>query len=398
MINHHNDRQSRFTFVTRCSNLKSSATEMCKALRGSALLFAGLAAASTAHAEYGLNFPEPAGGVAREIYDIHMLTMGIATALLIIVFGFVFYSLYFHRKSRGYEADQHFHNSWFGQWSWVFVPILVLGVDLTIAGKADVVLKSVWEVPEDENILDVKVTGHQWWWEFDYLDSGIKVESRYVPQDKAGDLYLREVDNRLVLPTGKKIRFLHTSADVNHAFWVPELAVKKDAIPGYITETWVSLDREGVFRGQCAELCGTWHSRMPIVVESVSPERFAAWTGEQLAAKQAAAAEASVDKVWSKEELMAKGKSLYDTKCAGCHQVTGLGLAPAFPALKGSAIATGPIADHLNIVLNGKEGTAMVSWSSMNDLEIAAIVTYERNAWDNNTGDVVQPADVKQAR
>jgi cytochrome c oxidase subunit II len=398
MINHHNDRQSRFTFVTRCSNLKSSATEMCKALRGSALLFAGLAAASTAHAEYGLNFPEPAGGVAREIYDIHMLTMGIATALLIIVFGFVFYSLYFHRKSRGYEADQHFHNSWFGQWSWVFVPILVLGVDLTIAGKADVVLKSVWEVPEDENILDVKVTGHQWWWEFDYLDSGIKVESRYVPQDKAGDLYLREVDNRLVLPTGKKIRFLHTSADVNHAFWVPELAVKKDAIPGYITETWVSLDREGVFRGQCAELCGTWHSRMPIVVESVSPERFAAWTGEQLAAKQAAAAEASVDKVWSKEELMAKGKSLYDTKCAGCHQVTGLGLAPAFPALKGSAIATGPIADHLNIVLNGKEGTAMVSWSSMNDLEIAAIVTYERNAWDNNTGDVVQPADIKQAR
>jgi cytochrome c oxidase subunit 2 len=357
-----------------------------------------LVACSVAHAEYGINFPEPAAGVAREIYDIHMLTMQITTVLLLIVFAFVFYSLYFHRKSRGFEADQNFHKSWFGQWSWVVVPILVLGVDLTIAGKADAVLKKVWEVPKEENIMDVKVTGHQWWWEFDYLDTGIKVESRYVPAEEAGDLYLREVDNRLVLPTHTKIRFLHTSADVLHAFWVPELAVKKDAIPGYITETWASLDREGVFRGQCAELCGTWHSRMPIVVEAVSPERFAAWTEEQQAIKLAAAAEASADKEWSMQPLMAKGKELYDTKCAACHQVTGLGLPPAFPALKDSPIATGAIADHLNIVINGKQGTAMQAWGSLNDLEIAAIVTYERNAWDNNTGDVVQPADVKQAR
>ncbi|MEA3302126.1 MAG: cytochrome c oxidase subunit II [Pseudomonadota bacterium] len=353
---------------------------------------------SVVQAEYGINFPQPAGEVAQEIYDIHMLTMRVSTALLIIVFAFVFYSLYFHRKSRGYKADQHFHKSWFGQWAWVIVPVLVLGVDMTIAGKANSVLKKVWEVPDDENILDVKVTGHQWWWEFDYLDSGIKVESRYIPEEKAGDLYLREVDNRLVLPTGIKIRFLHTSADVLHAFWVPELAVKKDAIPGYITETWIELDREGVFRGQCAELCGTWHSRMPIVVEVVSPQRFAVWSEEQKALKLAAAAEASTDKVWSKDELMAKGKELYDTKCAACHQTTGLGLPPAFPPLKGSAIAIGPIAAHIDIVINGKQGTPMVAWSSMNDLELAAIVTYERNAWDNNTGDVVQPADIKQAR
>jgi cytochrome c oxidase subunit 2 len=357
-----------------------------------------LVATSVARAEYGINFPEPAAGVAQEIYDIHMLTMQITTVLLVIVFAFVFYSLYFHRKSRGFEADQNFHKSWFGQWSWVIVPILVLGVDLTIAGKADAVLKKVWEVPKEENIMDVKVTGHQWWWEFDYLDSGIKVESRYVPQEDSGDLYLREVDNRLVLPTHTKIRFLHTSADVLHAFWVPELAVKKDAIPGYVTETWASLDREGVFRGQCAELCGTWHSRMPIVVEAVSPERFAMWSEEQQAIKLAAAAEASADKEWSLDELFHKGKALYETKCAACHQVTGLGLPPAFPALKDSAVATGPIADHLDIVIKGKPGTAMQAWGSLNDLEIAAIVTYERNAWDNNTGDVVQPADVKQAR
>lgn len=395
MINHQNDKQ---TASTSSADHTLHRPKLLTIISSFSLLLIGLLVASVAHAELGVNFPEPAAGVAREIYDIHMLTMQITTVLLVIVFGFVFYSLYFHRKSRGYKADQHFHTSWFGQWSWVIVPVLVLGVDMTIAGKADSVLKKVWEVPEDENIMDVKVTGHQWWWEFDYLDSGIKVESRYVPKEKAGDLYLREVDNRLVLPTGVKIRFLHTSADVLHAFWVPELAVKKDAIPGYVTETWVSLDREGVFRGQCAELCGTWHSRMPIVVEVVSPQRFEAWKEEQLASKAAAAAEASADKVWSKDDLIAKGKTLYETKCAACHQASGLGLPPAFPPLKGSPIAIGPIADHLDIVINGKPGTPMVAWGSMNDLEIAAIVTYERNAWENNTGDVVQPADVKQAR
>ena len=395
-MNHHHTDNSK---QTSSSLLHTPArVNLPRIISSFLLLVIGLMAVSVVQAEYGINFPEPAGEVAQEIYDIHMLTMRVSTALLIIVFAFVFYSLYFHRKSRGYKADQHFHQSWFGQWAWVIVPVLVLGVDMTIAGKANSVLKKVWEVPDDENILDVKVTGHQWWWEFDYLDSGIKVESRYIPEEQSGDLYLREVDNRLVLPTGIKIRFLHTSADVLHAFWVPELAVKKDAIPGYITETWIELDREGVFRGQCAELCGTWHSRMPIVVEVVSPERFAVWSEEQKALKLAAAAEASTDKEWSKDELMAKGKTLYETKCAACHQATGLGLPPAFPALKGSAIAIGPIAAHIDIVINGKQGTPMVAWSSMNDLELAAIVTYERNAWDNNTGDVVQPADIKQAR
>ncbi len=357
-----------------------------------------LLTAASVRAEYGLNFPEPAATSARQIYDIHMMTMQIATFLLVLVFAFVIYSLYFHRKSRGFEADQNFHKSWFGNWSWVIVPALVLAVDLTIASNAQRVLEAVWEVPEEEDLMDVKVVGHQWWWEFDYLDHGIKVESRHVGKEKAGDLYLREVDNRLVLPVGKKIRFLHTSADVLHAFWVPELAVKKDAIPGYVTETWVELDREGVFRGQCAELCGTWHSRMPIVVEAVSQQRFDDWLIEQNTLKVAAATEAASDKTWSTEELMEKGRGLYNSKCAACHQVTGDGLPPAFPALKGSAVATGPVAAHLEIVINGKPGTAMQPWNSLNNLEIAAIVTYERNAWGNDAGDTVQPADVQAAR
>lgn len=354
--------------------------------------------AGSAHAELGVNFPPPAAGVAQEIFDVHMLTMRIATILMIIVFTILIYSIYNHRKSRGYPADQKFHLSWFGRWSWVIVPALVLGVDLTIAGSAQKTLEKIWNVPKGEKLMDVKVVGHQWWWEFEYLDHDIKVESRYLPQDKAGDKYLRAVDNPLVLPTNTKIRFLHTSADVLHAFWVPELGFKKDAIPGYVTETWAELDRVGEFTGQCAELCGTWHSRMPLVVASVSPEKFQEWVQQQKQLKLAAAAEASADKTWSMAELMDKGQGLYNTKCAACHQITGLGLPPAFPALKGGKIATGPLADHLNIVLQGKQGTAMQAWNSLTDLEIAAIVTYERNAWDNNTGDVVQPSAVKAAR
>jgi cytochrome c oxidase subunit 2 len=346
----------------------------------------------------GLNFPEPAATTAQEIYDIHMLTTTISTILLVIVFAVIIYSLVYHRKDKGYQADQHFHKSWFGNWSWIIVPALVLGIDLTIASSAQKTLEKVWEVPKGEDLMDVKVIGHQWWWEFAYLDHDITVESRYVPQEEAGDLYLREVDNRLVLPTGKKIRFLHTSADVNHAFWVPELAVKKDAIPGYVTETWVELTREGVFRGQCAELCGTWHARMPIVVEAVPQDKFDAWVKGQQELKLAALAEIESGKTWSKEELMEKGKGLYNSKCGACHQINGEGLPPAFPALKGSAIAVGPLADHLDIVLNGKAGTAMQPWNSLNDLELAAIMTYERNAWGNDTGDVIQPADIKAAR
>ncbi|GAB4350973.1 MAG: cytochrome c oxidase subunit II [Gammaproteobacteria bacterium] len=364
----------------------------------SLLAIGTLGFATAANAELGLNFPPPASQGAQEIYDIHMLTATIATVLTIAVFVVVLFAVFRFRKSRGYEADQNFHKTWFGRWSWILVPAMVLGIDLTIAGSAQKVLENLWVVPKDKNMMDVKVIGHQWYWEFEYLDQQIKVESRYTPEEEAGDLYLREVDNRLVLPTHTPIRFLHTSVDVLHAFWVPELGFKKDAIPGYVTETWAEINREGIFRGQCAELCGTWHSRMPIVVEAVSPEKFEEWVSAQKVALAAKAAEAASDKEWSMAELIEKGKGLYNTNCGSCHQVNGEGLPPAFPPLKGSQIATGPLADHISIVLNGKPGTAMPAWAQLNDLEIAAIVTYERNAWGNDTGDVVQPKDIKAAR
>lgn len=349
-------------------------------------------------ADLGINLPEPAAAIAQDIYDIHMLTLKISTFLMLVVIGIVSYSVYFHRKSRGFEPDLNFHKSWFGRWSWIIIPVLVLGVDLTIASNANVVLKAIWEIPDDKEIMDIRVTGHQWWWEFNYLDYGIKVESRFTPKEDSGDLYLREVDNHLLLPINTKIRFLHTSADVIHTFWVPELGFKRDAIPGYITESWTELNREGLFRGQCTEICGTWHSRMPIVVASVSQEKFAAWVSARKEADLAAAAEAGSDRIWNMAELMARGKATYETYCFACHQIDGMGLPPAFPPLSGSPVVTGPLDAHIKQVLNGVTDTSMQAWNSLDDLQIAAIVTYERNAWGNDTGDVVQPADVSKLR
>jgi cytochrome c oxidase subunit 2 len=327
-----------------------------------------------------------------------MLTATIATVIMIIVTGIIIYALIKFRKSAGYQPDQNFNNTWFGRWSWVLVPAIVLGIDFSIAGPASKVLASV-ETYDDADVT-VKVIGSQWKWTYEYMDDDIRIVSnlnKEVPNDD--DLYLRDVDNPLVLPTNKRIRFLHTATDVLHAWWVPAIAYKKDSIPGYINETWTVIEKEGTYRGQCAENCGTGHAFMPIVVNAVSEAEYEEWKNGMKVAAAAAAAEASADKTWSKDELMQRGETLYNTNCGACHMPTGLGIPNVFPALKGSPVATGDVAKHLETVIKGVAGTAMAPWGGqLNDLEIAAIVTYERNAWGNDTGDVVQPADVKAAR
>lgn len=350
-----------------------------------------------ANAEYGLNLPEPQSPVTREIYDLHMLTAGVATVIMIIVTAVIVYTLWKFRRSTGYEADQNFNSSWFGTFGWILVPVVVLGIDLSIAGSAS----KTFDLVEDQSEPDMtlKVVGSQWKWTYEYLDDDIKVVSNLKQLEPDNPLYLREVDNPVVLPVGKRIRFLHTATDVLHAWWVPAIAYKKDSIPGYINETWAIIEKEGTYRGQCAENCGTGHGYMPIVVNAVSEDAFRQWVAEQQAAKAAAAAEASADKTWTLDELMARGEETYNKVCAACHQVNGQGLPPAFPGLVGSAIVTGDIAAHLDIVLNGKAGTAMQAFGpQLNDLELAAVLTYERNAWGNDTGDLVQPGDIAAAR
>ena len=362
-----------------------------------ALTLGALAAAGTASAEYGLNLPPPQSPVTREIFDLHMLTATIGLVLMIIVTAIVVYALWKFRKSKGYEADQNFNSSWFGTFGWILVPVLVLGIDLSISASA----MRTFDLVEDRSEADmtVKVVGSQWKWTYEYLDHDIRVVSNLKELDPSDPLYLRDVDSPLVLPVGKRIRLLHTATDVLHAWWVPAIAFKKDSIPGYINETWTEIETEGTYRGQCAENCGTGHGYMPIVVNAVSEDEFKTWLADQQAAKAAAAAEASADKTWSLDELMARGEQVYAKACAACHQANGQGVPNVFPGLAGSAIATGDIAAHMDVVLNGKAGTAMQAFGpQLNDLELAAVITYERNAWGNETGDMVQPADVAASR
>ena len=369
-----------------------------KIFNGTWLLTIPLLFSLPAEAAREYNLPLPGSTITREIYNLHTLTATVATVIMIIVTGIILYALFKFRKSAGYEADQNFNNTWFGRWSWVLVPAIVLGIDFSIAGPAAKTLGNI-ETYEDADVT-VKVVGSQWKWTYEYLNDDIKIVSNLDKSLTAEDkLYLRDVDNPIVLPTNKRIRFLHTATDVLHAWWVPAIAYKKDAIPGYINETWTVIDKEGTYRGQCAENCGTGHAFMPIVVKAVSADEFDEWRNGQKVAMAAAAAEASADKTWSKDELYQRGEKLYVTNCSACHQATGMGIPNVFPALKGSPVATGEVTKHINTVVKGVSGTAMAAWGAqLNDLEIAAIITYERNAWGNDTGDAVQPADIKAAR
>ena len=380
-----NGSSARFPTVARSWNLS-------RLILGAALaLVSGLA-----FAEYGYNFPTPVTSIAQRILELHNLIFIICVVIFIVVFGFMFYSIVFHRKSRGYKAAE-FHDNVTLEMMWTVIPFVIL-VAMAIPSTATLLEMSDTSKAD----MTVKITGYQWKWKYDYAEHDLGFFSnlstpREQIENKAekGQNYLLEVDNPIVLPVGKKVRFVVTADDVLHAWWVPQLALKTDAIPGFVNEMWTKIDVPGVYRGQCAELCGKDHGYMPIVVNAVSQEEFDKWV---VAQKQKAAAEASrADKVWTKDELLAKGKQVYQ-QCAACHGPNGEGVGP-FPKLAGSKITTGPAAAHINIVVKGKPGTAMAAFGGqLNDADIAAVVTYERNSFGNNTGDVVQPSQVKSAR
>jgi cytochrome c oxidase subunit 2 len=359
--------------------------------------------AGSANAEYALNLTRGVTETSRQVFDLHMTILWICVAIGAVVFGAMFYSIYKHRKSKGAEAST-FHESTTAEIAWTVVPILIL---IGMAIPATKVLLAMGDTSDAD--MSIKVTGIQWKWKYDYLEEGISFISALAPSseearkmDSGKDVaqvpnYLLEVDNPVVVPVGKKIRFLITANDVIHSWWVPDLGWKKDAIPGFVNEAWTRIEVPGTYRGQCAELCGKDHGFMPIVLVAKSEQDYAAWVAEQKAG--AAAAASAADREWSMGELMAKGEQVYATSCLACHQANGEGLPPAFPALAGSAIATGPMEGHLDIVLNGKQGTAMAAYAGLlNDVDIAAVITYERNAFGNNTGDLIQPSAVKAAR
>ena len=383
-----------------------SASKITKKL-GSLLLTALLLGPAMAFADYStLNMTESVSNVGQQMYDLHMLVLWICVVAGVLVFGVIIWSIIFHRKSKG-AKPAHFHENTTIEVIWTSIPLIIL---VAIAVPAT---KTLLEYEDTTNSdLTIKATGWQWKWEYDYIDdkvadakgihffSSISKESNDARQLGANaelpEHYLLDVDKRIIVPVGKKVRILTTAADVIHSWWVPELAIKRDAIPGFINESWFQAEEVGVYRGQCAELCGKDHGFMPIVVEVKSVEDYKLWASAEKgkAAIAAAAAAADSSATFTKAELMAKGKDVYAANCAACHNAEGTGGGP-FPALKGSPVATtGSIADHIAIIADGK-GIMPPFGSQLSALDIAAVTTYERNAWGNNTGDVVQPSQVK---
>ncbi len=355
-------------------------------------LYGGLLLASLpVAADWTVNMPEGVTRVSRSVFDLHMLIFWICVAIAVAVFTVMFWSILMHRKSRG-RAPARFHQSTWVEIVWTLVPLAIL---IAMAIPATQTLREIYD-PRDAAV-DIKITGYQWKWRYEYMGQGVDYFSNLATpaeqiQNREGKNadYLLEVDEPLVLPVGQKVRLLLTSADVIHSWWVPALAVKKDAVPGFINEAWTQIDRPGIYRGQCAELCGKDHGFMPVVVRAVEAEEFERW----LVARQAAAeAERELsEKQWSLDELMSRGEAVYSRSCAACHQVDGSGLPPAFPALKGSAVATGPLSGHVGIVMNGKNGTAMQAFGEqLSPVDLAAVITYERNAWGNAMNEAVTP-------
>ncbi|PQJ55147.1 cytochrome c oxidase subunit II [Psychrosphaera saromensis] len=361
---------------------------------------AAVLSGNTSAEEMRLNMTQGVTDISASVYNLHMIIFYICCVIGIVVFGIMFWSIIHHRKSKG-AKPANFHESTKVEILWTAIPFVIL---IAMAFPATKTLIEMEDTTDAD--LTVQVTGSQWKWHYRYFEHDLDYYSLLAtPQSEIHNKiaksanYLLEVDRPLVIPTGQKVRFLITSDDVIHSWWVPEFAIKKDANPGFINEAWTRVNEPGIYRGQCAELCGKDHGFMPIVVIAKEPAEFNKWMAEQTEiAKNAKAEEQKLLSMnMSMEELMTLGEKVYNANCAACHQQNGQGIPGVFPGLKDSAIALGDVKEHINIVVNGKAGTAMQAFGKQLALkDLAAIVTYERNAWGNNTGDVVQAAAINE--
>lgn len=371
---------------------------LSKLLRGGLVFFASLVSV-IAHADWAFNMPRGVTDISAEVFSLHMMVFWICVVIGIVVFGVMFYSIIVHRKSKGAVAD-NFHESVKVELLWTIVPLLIV---IFIGYKSFFTLERMYDF--DDSAMTVEIMGYQWRWRYTYLDENMDGQVSFfsslsTPRDQITNRtdktenYLLEVDEPLVLPVGSKVRFVLSSADVIHSWWVPQLAVKKDAIPGIVNESWTLINEPGTYRGQCTELCGKDHGFMPVVVRAVPQEEFDIWFAEKQ--QEAIALAELTEKDWTFDELMEVGEAAYNRNCAACHQQNGQGIPPTFPSLVGVGIAVGPIEDHIDIVVNGSQrNAAMAAFGpQLSEVDIAAIITYERNAWGNNVGDMVTPLDI----
>jgi len=346
------------------------------------------------------NLQPAASALAADIHWVHEMVMAVVLVLFVGVFGFMFWSCYAHRKSVGHQAEQ-FHENTTVEIIWTVIPALILVLIAWPVTKVVIAQKNTAN-PD----LTIKVTGIQWKWAYDYLKGegeGISFVSTLATpraqienREAKGENYLLEVDHELVVPVGRKVRILTTAADVVHSWWVPAFGTKQDAIPGFIRDVWFTATKTGTYRSQCVELCGKDHGFMPIVVRVVSQEDYTKWVGEQ----KALLAKTAVDEArpFTLAELKALGETVYAAHCVACHQANGKGVPPAFPPLDGSRVVLGPKGAQIDVLLHGRPQTAMQAFAQLNNVELAAVVTFTRNNWGNQTGDAVQPAEVRARR
>jgi cytochrome c oxidase subunit II len=358
---------------------------------------------SSVLADWQLNMTPGVTSISRNAYDLHMIVLGVCTVIGIGVFGVMLWSIIHHRKSVGAQAA-HFHESTTVEILWTIVPFVIL---IGLAVPATKALIHIEDASEAD--LSILVTGYQWKWHYKYLEDDIEffstLDSKSNEARQLGSAtdpasvenYLLDVDNYVVIPVGKKVRFLTTANDVIHAWWVPALGFKRDAIPGFVNESWAMVEEAGVYRGQCAELCGRDHGFMPIVVDAKPQAEYDAWVADFKAKKAAAALANDPTREWKMDELLARGEAVYTAQCTACHAPDGASAAEGVPGLAGGAVTIGAIEDHIDLLMFGNDNMTGFA-EKLSDIELAAVITYARNGLGNAVGDVVQPSEIKGYR
>ncbi len=378
------------------------------------ILSVTLCLSGAASADWAFDFQPAVTPLAEAASHIHDRFMGLILALFAMTMAVMAYALFYHRKDKGYTPATFTRPTTPLEWVLTVLPFVgLIYLDYVWIGIPAYYAASNLENTQEGAELVLKVTSSQWKWQYEYPEQHIRfISSLSTPPEQINQNaqkdanYLLEVDNPVVLPVNKKIRILLMSSDVMHAWSVPSFGVKRATIPGFLRETWVKIEKEGVYRGQCTQICGKNHAFMPIVVQAVSQAQFDAWVLTKQS--ESTALGRSTDSIWTKEALMKQGQGVYEKICIACHMPGGVGIPGVFPALAGSNIVNSPFLDangrlvkdgHLDRVLNGKQGTAMQAFKeTLSDLEIAGVVTYERNSFGNTMGDRVQPAQVKALR
>ncbi len=344
-----------------------------------------------------LNMREGVTQVSRDVFELHMLIFYICVAIGAVVFSVMFYSLFRYTKKRNPNPST-FHESTKLEVAWTIVPFLIL---IAMAVPASKTLTEIYD--DEEGEINIQVVGYQWKWEYKYLEDDINFFSNLsTDQDEIynlvpkGENYLLEVDEPLIIPVDTRVRFLITANDVIHSWWVPDFAIKQDAIPGFINTAWTRAEETGIYRGNCTELCGKNHGFMPVVVKVVEKDEYNDWV---LAKKEEAIKLAELtEKEWSLAELTQRGEGVYQKNCVACHQMNGEGLPPIFPALAGSDIVMFDKDRNVEILMEGVQGAAMQSFANqLSEVDMAAVITYTRQAWgnaENGDGEYVVPSDI----